>query len=567
MHRLPHLSLTDRAENVRRMASGIDVLVVGGGITGAGVALDAAARGLSVAVIDKGDFSSGTSSRSTKLVHGGIRYLSSFDFALTRESLVERGLLLRNAPFLVQPIGFVLPLYKGARRPMGTPIVPPFGVGMGYLLRAGLTMYDLMSGRLSIRRHRKLPAGRVPKMLPCLRTEGLTNAFLYYDGQTDDTRLTLTVLRTAAEHGAMPVNYAELTGFDVQGGRIRSATVVDRLSGEQMEVPVRSVVNAAGVFAQRVEELAGPSSIHISPAKGVHLTVPREALKMGRYAAVLPETDDGRLMFLVPWGPRVTIGTTDTIGGDVDRPAAGPDDLEYLLRHVNRYMSCDLKPEDVISAWAGYRPLLSAKNGDEVSSARLSRTHAVIDGPAGMVSIVGGKLTTYRRMAQDTMDRVDGILGREPQHATRDLPLSGSDGWRSAIEKLKEDGPGLGLGMDTVKRLANYGSQGTLILDLVREDRALAERIVPDLPYIMAEVVYACRYEMAATLDDVLQRRTHVAIEDREHGTGAAGRVAEVMARELGWDEAGVARQIADYESLAPLLAVPDLRAPLVAAP
>jgi glycerol-3-phosphate dehydrogenase len=567
MDRLPHLSLTDRADNLRRMASGVDVLVVGGGITGAGVALDAAARGLSAALIDKGDFSSGTSSRSTKLVHGGIRYLSSFDFSLTRESLVERGLLLRNAPFLVQPIGFVLPLYKGARRPMGTPIAPPFGVGMGYLLRAGLTMYDLMSGRLSIRRHRKLPAGRVSKMMPCLRTEGLTNAFLYYDGQTDDTRLTLTVLRTAAERGAMPVNYAELTGFDVRGGLIHSATVVDRLSGEEVVVPVRSVVNAAGVFAQRVEELAGPSSIHISPAKGVHLTVPRDVLKMGRYAAVLPETDDGRLMFLVPWGPRVTIGTTDTIGGDVDHPAAGPEDLDYLLRHVNRYMSCDLKPENVISAWAGYRPLLSAKSGDGVESARLSRTHAVIDGPAGMVSIVGGKLTTYRRMAQDTIDRVDKMLGREPHPATRDLPLSGAEGWRTAIEQMKQDGPKLGLGIDVVKRLAGYGAHGLAILELVREDRALAERIVHDLPYIMAEAVYACRCEMAATLDDVLQRRTHVAMEDREHGMGEAGRVAEVMARELGWDEEEIARQIAEYERLIALLAVPDLPAPLVAAP
>jgi glycerol-3-phosphate dehydrogenase len=548
------------------MASGVDVLVVGGGITGVGVALDAAARGLSVAVIDKGDFSSGTSSRSTKLVHGGIRYLSSFDFSLTRESLVERGLLLRNAPFLVQPIGFVLPLYKGARRPMGTPIVPPYGIGMGYLLRAGLTMYDLMSGRLSIRRHRKLPAERVSKMMPCLRTDGLTNAFLYYDGQTDDTRLTLTVLRTAAERGAMAVNYAELTGFEVRRGAIRSATLVDVLSGEKIEVPVRSVVNAAGVFAQRVEELAGPSSIHISPAKGVHLTVPRDKLKMGRYAAVLPETDDGRLMFLVPWGPRVTIGTTDTIGGDVDRPAAGPEDLDYLLRHVNRYMTCDLRPEDVISAWAGYRPLLSAKS-DSVSSARLSRTHAVIDGPAGMVSIVGGKLTTYRRMAQDTMDRVDRMLGREPRSVTRDLPLSGTEGWRDAIEQIKRDGPKLGLGLDVVKRLAGYGAHGLAFLELVREELSLAERIVPDLPYIMAEVVYACRCEMAATLDDVLQRRTHVAIEDREHGRGAAGRVAEVMARELGWDDAEVARQIAEYDRLTALLAVPDLPAPLVAAP
>ncbi|HVF99590.1 MAG TPA: glycerol-3-phosphate dehydrogenase/oxidase [Chloroflexia bacterium] len=544
------LSHRERDAALHRMANeGVDILVVGGGITGAGVALDAAARGYRVGLVEKSDFASGTSSKSTKLVHGGIRYLAQFDFALVRESLVERGLLMRNAPFLVQPVGFLLPLYAGAKRPMGMPIRPPFGLGMGLLLRAGLLAYDLMSGRLGIKRHRQISKATAARLYPCLNTDKLEAAFIYYDAQTDDSRLTATVIGTAAQHGALVANHAELKGFQQKRGRITAALVEDSVSGRSFTIPTGTVVNAGGPFAGRIEQLAGPSMIRIKPAKGVHLTVERQALKLGRGAIVLPETDDRRLLFLVPWGSHVTIGTTDTEGGDIDRPRADQDDVAYLLRHVNRYMRCNLQESDIISAWAGYRSLVTSRKSSKATS-RLSRTHAVLDGPGGMVTIVGGKLTTYRRMAQDTIDHIARQQGKRVARATERLPLSGSEDWPSAHEDLNAAASRFQLKPDTVRRLAMYGSNSRVILDLLRATPDLAVRIVPCLPYIMAEVVYACRYEMALDLADLLERRLRISFEDRSHGVQVAPRVAALMAEELGWDETEAHRQVTSYRNL-----------------
>jgi glycerol-3-phosphate dehydrogenase len=545
------LSIAERAAALERMAAeGVDIFVVGGGITGAGVAVDAAARGYRVGLVEKGDFAGGTSSKSTKLVHGGIRYLPQYDFALVREALVERGLLVRNAPFLVQPIGFVLPLYAENKRPLGTPIVPPGGIGMSYLIQSGLLLYDILSGRLGVRRHRRLSKRAVEQMAPCLKTEGLNDAFIYYDAQTDDTRLTATVIRTAAGHGALVANYAEVTGFDMENGRIAAARVRDRMTGADYRIPTGTVVNAAGVWAGRIEALTGGEpQIHVEPAKGVHLTVPRAALKMGKDAIVLPETEDGRLLFIVPWGARVTIGTTDTEGGDIDRPAATEDDVAYILRHIHRYMQCPLTEADIISTWAGYRPLVRSTKSAAASS-KLSRTHAVIDSPGGMVTIVGGKLTTYRRMAQDTVDHISREQGDSIAHVTERLPLAGTAGWKETARRVAGAAPRYGLRPDTVRRLDRYGAAAGVILDLIAADPALAARVVPDLPYIMAEVVYACRYEMALTLDDVLDRRLRVDFEAWDHGSVAAPAVAGLMARELGWDAAETARQVAEYREL-----------------
>jgi glycerol-3-phosphate dehydrogenase len=551
---MEELSYQERSAALGDMAGeGVDILIIGGGITGAGVALDAAARGFKVGLVEKADFASGTSSKSTKLVHGGIRYLPQFDFGLVREALVERGLLTRNAPFLVQPIGFVLPLYKGAKKPLGTPISPPGGIGMSYVLLSGLMMYDLLAGRLGVGRHRRLGTRRAVRMVPCLNQEGLIDAFIYYDAQTDDTRLTSTVIRTATQKGVKAANYAELTGFTQAGGRITSAQVRDVLSGELVDIKTGTVVNATGVFAGRIESMAGNDShVHIEPAKGIHLTVPRSALKIGRDAVVLPETEDGRILFIVPWGPRVTIGTTDTPGGDIDHPVADEADISYLLRHVNRYMSCHITEADVISAWAGYRPLVSSKKGSVgVASSKLSRSHVVLDSPGGMVTVVGGKLTTYRRMAQDTLDHVERQLGRPVSpHLTQQLPLEGSHGWQQAAEQVQAQAATYGLRPDTVRHLGSYGSSALTILHLLDEDRSLARRVVADLPYIMAEVVFACRYEMAIQLDDVLVRRLHVNFEDWDHGLVAAPGVANVMARELGWDAGQAADQVARYSEL-----------------
>lgn len=526
---------------------GVDILVIGGGITGAGVAVDAAARGYRVGLVDKGDFAGGTSSKSTKLVHGGIRYLPQFDFALVHEALVERGLLTRNAPFLVQPLAFVLPLYKENKKPLGTPIVPPGGIGMGYVLRMGLMTYDTLAGRLGVGKHRHISTERARRILPCLRPEGLIDAFIYYDAQTDDTRLTDTVIRTAADHGARIANYSEVIAFDQDDGRIKRVVVRDCETGDEYVIRAGTVVNAGGVFAGRIEEMAGTDSkVTIKPAKGIHLTVPREKLKMNKAALVLPETEDGRLLFLVPWGPRVTIGTTDTKGGNIDHPVADEEDIEYLLRHVNHYMNCDLTRADVISAWAGYRPLVSTKH-EESATSKLSRSHVVVDGPGGMVTVTGGKLTTYRRMAQDTLDHIAKRQGKAPSHVTEHLPLAGSVGWQVAIEELKADAPKYGLGPDTVTRLSTYGSTVRQIMDLLEEDSTLSARIVKDLPYIMAEVVFACRYEMAVHLTDVLERRLHINFEDWDRGYEVAPAVAEVMARELGWDTDRTGHEIENY--------------------
>ncbi len=530
------LSSATRSANLAQMAQEqVDVLVVGGGVTGAGSALDAAARGYRVALVERADFASGTSSKSTKLVHGGIRYLPQFDFALVREALVERGLLMRNAPYLVAPLGFVLPLYADAKRPLGIPFVPPRRIGLGLMLMAGLFMYDTMSGRLGIRR-----------IAPCLNSNGLKQSFVYYDAQTDDSRLTTTLIRTAALHGALIANYAEVTAFRMDGDHVAGATICDHVSGREYQVNARYIINAGGVFAERIASLTGREApISVEPAKGVHITVPRETLKIGEDAIVLPETEDGRLLFLVPWGARVTIGTTDTEGGDIEHPLAASEDVEYLLRHVNRYMSCKLTRSDIISVWAGYRPLVKAKHA--ATSSKLSRTHAVVDGPAGMVSIIGGKLTTYRRMAQDVVDRIDKLDGSRSVHVTERLPLTGTMGWPQAKAEAQRRGIALGLASDIMKRLDLYGANQLALLDIAESEPQLATRIVADLPYIFAEVVYACRYEMALTLDDVLARRTRILLEDWAQGVDAAPAVARLMAAELDWDDAERGRQVQRY--------------------
>lgn len=545
---MQQLSAQDRERFLREMsARSLDVLVIGGGITGAGVALDAAARGYKVGLVEKSDFASGTSSKSTKLVHGGLRYLPEFDFALVREALAERSLLLANAPFLVRPIGFVLPLYKETHRPLGTPVVPPLGIGMTQLVDSALLLYDLMAGRLNVRRHRRLSTQDTLRTAAILKAGGLQDSFVYYDAQTDDSLLTTTVMRTAVAHGAAVANYVEVTGFETEGDRIAAAKAIDRLSGEPVVIPAKTIINACGVFAGRLESLAGGlSSTRITPAKGVHITVSREALPVSRTAVVLPETDDGRLLFIVPWGSRVIVGTTDTEGGDIDRPQASPADIDYLVRHVNRYVAAGISKEDIVSSWAGYRPLVSTPGNSKLSS-RLSRTHAVIDGPGGMLTIVGGKLTTYRRMAEDVIDHMSRIRGEPVRHVTAHLPLFGSDHWLQAASAVKSAAGTYSLSADTVDHLGCYGSSALHVLRLLESDAGLSSRILPELPYIMAEVVFSCRFTMAVTLADVLMRRLHVSTEDWDHGLGIAPQVAECMAGELGWDETECRRQVEDY--------------------
>lgn len=546
------LSHHQRIAALERMArEGVDVFVIGGGITGVSVALDAAARGYRVGLAEKADFASGTSSKSTKLVHGGLRYLPQLDFALVREALVERGLLFRNAPWIVRPLAFVLPLYRWNRRPLGAPFVPPFGLGL--VVQSGLALYDLLAGRLNIRRHRRLTLAEARRDAPALQTEGLAHAFTYSDGQTDDARLTLTVLRTAVRQGALAANYAEVTGFDIADGRIGAVHLRDARTGRAYTVRARHIVNAAGVFAQRVEELTGlESQLSVAPVKGVHLVFSRDALPMTDKAVVLPETDDGRLLFLIPWGNRVLVGTTDTEGGDVDDSVTTAQDVTYLLETCNRYLRVPLERRDILATYAGFRPLVKSLNADkspQPGSATLSRSHAVLDGPAGMVSIVGGKLTTWRRMAEDTMNHIARRDGGPPSNVTRSLPLDGSAGWPGVAGVVASRA--LDLPLDVRTHLcAAYGANLRRVLALAEGDARLARRIVPGLPYLMAEVAYACRHEMALTLDDVLSRRTRLVLEDRKQGQEVAREVADLMAAELGWDEAEVMRQVAAFGAI-----------------
>ncbi len=530
------LSATERTRNLARMENEqFDVLVIGGGVTGAGVALDAVARGYNVALVEKADFASGTSSKSTKLVHGGIRYLPNFDFGLVQEALVERGLLLQNAPFLVKPLEFVLPIYEGDRHPVGMPFTTPGGVGLEVILDMGLFLYDLMSGGRSVKWHRRLSRDQVLKLAPALIQEGLKDGFTYYDAQTNDARLTLTLISTASRYGATITNYSEVVSFVEEGNKVKGAIVRDRLTGQEMAVHARHIVNATGVFAEQLEELTGTEpQVHIEPSKGVHLVLAREDVKMGDSAIVLPETEDKRILFLVPWESRVVFGTTDTGSGDLDHPVTTQEDITYLLRYLNRYMNVNLTEKDIISTYAGYRPLVKPRN-TSASTAKLSRSHVVLQSASDLVTIVGGKLTTYRRMAQDTVDVLSKRDGARVVHPTKALPLQGSAGWSKVRHIIDQRGAKLGLSVQTLEHLNHsYGTTAQTILDIIEQDSSLAARLIADLPYIKAEVVYACRYEMAIKPDDILAHRTSIVLEDRQSGAGIIGEVTALMEKELG---------------------------------
>lgn len=534
---------------------GVDVLVIGGGITGAGIALDAALRGYRVGLVEKNDFASGTSSWSTKLVHGGIRYLPQGDVPLVHEALVERGRLLHNAPHLVHPLEFVLPLYASSRHPVGLPIAPPGGLGLGMILDLGLAMYDLLAGSQNVERHHRLTRAEVLERAPCLIPDGLTQGFLYADGQTDDTRLVLAILRSAATVGAKLANYAEVVGFDHDAaGQVNAAQV--RLTGPQdggraLTLPARHIVNATGIFAEQVEALAGTTpQLAIEPSKGVHLVLRRDDLPMGADAVVLPETADGRIIFLVPWRSRIIVGTTDTGSGDLDHPRADVADVDYLLDHLNRSVVQPIAREQIIGTFAGYRPLLQLRQGR--STARLSRTHTIVESANGLFSISGGKLTTYRIMAQELVDRIDARTGQHTPCATEEWPLAGAVGWADAAPALAERGAALDLSAATITHLAtSYGTLAEEVLDRIAADPALAVPLDPDLPIVCAEVDHAAATELALTVTDVLERRLRLGIEAADHGVAAAPYVAERLGAIYGWDETMRVQQIAAYQAYA----------------
>ena len=521
----------DRGDALESLASEqFDVLVVGGGITGAGVALDAATRGLRTALVERDDFASGTSSKSSKLVHGGLRYLQQREVGLVYEGLAERQVALRNAPHLVRVLPFLIP------------VLTKDGVISRRLARAlggALWMYDLTGGLRIGKRHRRVSADQAVAHMQTLRADRVAGGYLYYDANTDDARLTLALCRTAAAHGAVVTNYSGVTSLRKNGdGRVRGAHV--QADGNEVEVRADVVVNAAGVWTDDVRALDEPTHPHsIRPAKGIHITVPWGKVR-NDIAVVVPVAKDRRSVFVVPWGDLTYVGTTDTdYEGPLDDPECTPDDVAYLLRALNAVIGEPVAEGDVLGTWAGLRPLLRTASNDR--TADLSRRHAVRRSDSGLVTVTGGKLTTYRRMAADTVDEVDALLGKRRRCRTKRTKLLGAEGYETPPDTNEPS--------RHVHLAHRYGTEAVLVEALVDDDPALGEPLVPGLPYLKAEAVHAVRREMARTLDDVLTRRTRARLLARDDSAAAADDVAALVGRELGWDDAERARQVKEYRA------------------
>jgi glycerol-3-phosphate dehydrogenase len=539
------LDARDRAAMLSRLATErFDVLVIGGGITGAGAALDAASRGLRVALVEARDLASGTSSRSSKLIHGGLRYLEQFDFKLVYEALRERDLLVSKlAPHLVKPVSFMYPLYKKV-------VERPY-VG------AGLVLYDAMEGpRRPVPHHRHLTARGALKRAPALSPDRLAGAMLYYDAQVDDARHTLTVARTAAAHSAVVATRVSAVGLlrEADGARVTGARVRDEESGREITVTAEVVVVCAGVWADQVHELAGvQAGYRVRMSKGVHIVVPRAAVDAN--TGMILRTDKS-VLFFIPWGEHWIVGTTDTDwSGDRAEPTATGEDIEYILAAANRVLAQPLTRADVTAVYAGLRPLVDPRVGHNGSkpTTKLSREH-VVDAPVpGLVSVAGGKFTTYRLMARDVVDAAVADFGREvPGSVTEQVPLLGADGLAAvqpAAGRLAED---YGVTRAAVEHLlGRYGTLAEEVLNPIRADAGLARPLAEPHPYLRAEVAYAVTHESALHVEDVLMRRTRLFIESADAGVGAAADVSAIMGRLLGWSRRRRAAETRRYLDLA----------------
>ena len=496
-----------------------DMVVVGGGATGVGVAIDAASRGYDVLLLEQSDFGKGTSSRSTKLAHGGVRYLEQGDIGLVMEALKERGLLLQNAPHLVHDLAFVVPNYDWWEAPF-------YGVG--------LKVYQLLAGKYGFGASRILSREETLAHLPTLKTEGLRGGAVYYDGQFDDSRLLIDMVATAHEQGATLLNYAEVTGVtkDAQGF-VEGVTARDAETGEEFQASTKVVINATGAFSDRLRRIAEPdAAAMIAPSQGVHLVFDAEFLA-GESAIMVPHTSDGRVLFAIPWHGHTLVGTTDTaIPAATLEPVAMEEEIDFILSTAGQYLAKAPTRDDVLSVFAGVRPLVRASNA---STAALSRDHVIHIDRSGMVSVMGGKWTTYRHMAEDCVDQA-ATLAELPERAcvTRDLHIHG---YHAAV---KEFGA-----------LSVYGSDALEIRKLIEADGRLREKLHPALPYAKAEVVWAVRQEMARTVEDVLARRTRALFLNAQAALEMAPGVADAMAIELGWDNAVKEKQLAAFREIA----------------
>ncbi|HEX5587067.1 MAG TPA: glycerol-3-phosphate dehydrogenase/oxidase [Acidimicrobiia bacterium] len=529
----------DRAGALDRLRhDDFDVVVVGGGITGVGVALDAVTRGLRTALVERDDFASGTSSRSSKLVHGGLRYLDQREFRLVYEALAERQHIIENAPHLVSILPFLLPAlaHEGRLTRRLAPIVS-----------GALWMYDLTGGIRIGTRHQRVSVETAVAHIPTLDASRLRGSYVYFDAQADDARLTLTIARTAAAHGAAVVNRARVVSFEKHGRRVVGVRVA--ADHDEFTIRARSVVNAAGVWADDVRALdEGAHPASMQPAKGVHVTLPWSLVR-NDIAAIIPVPGDTRSVFVIPWGDHTYVGTTDTeYDGSLDDPRCTPSDVEYLLGALNSISTFHASADDVVGTWAGLRPLL--RGSMRARTADLSRRHAVRTSDAGVVTVTGGKLTTYRRMAADAVDAVQRDLpGSDAPSRTKHLRLVGADGIDPPHAALPP--PGAHSQPSTAEHLAaRYGSEMRTVQALAEATPAWAEPLVPGLPYLKAEAVYAVREEMASSLDDVLSRRTRSRVLDAAATAAAAGDVASLIAPELGWSSEEAAARAREFAEL-----------------
>jgi glycerol-3-phosphate dehydrogenase len=512
-----------------------DLLVIGGGITGAGVARDAALRGLRVALVERHDYASGTSSRSSRLVHGGVRYLEHGELGLVFESSRERRTLQRIAPHLVRPLAFTWPVYKGAR-------VPRWKLG------AGLLLYDVLS-LFRNRRHERLDARAVHASEPALRTEALVGGARYWDAATDDVRLTLATVLSAQRAGAVVLNHASVVGLVREDGRVSGATVTNTLDDATTTVHARVVVNATGPWSDEIERMAdAQAGAGVRGSKGVHVSVVRA--RVGNTAAVtLTAPQDGRVMFVLPAGYYAIIGTTDSY--DATKPEevhATRADVTYLLEAANHYFpNAQLTEHDVVSAWAGIRPL--AAHGATGSPSSASREHSIDERVPGLVRVTGGKLTTYRSMAEEIVDRVERLLGR-PRTASRTatLPLVGGD-LDDAQAEIAHAVAATGDEAIARRLVLAYGTAWHGVWSLTQADPALAAAVEPGLPYFHAELLHAVTHEQAATLGDLLIRRTPLAFETRDHGRSTARRIARVVGRWMRWSDVEIDEAVASYDA------------------
>jgi len=494
-----------------------DMCIIGGGATGLGVAVDAASRGFSTILLEQYDFAKGTSSRATKLVHGGVRYLQQGNVKLVTEALHERGILRRNAPHLVNNQSFIVPNYKWWE---------------GSFYGIGLKVYDWMAGSLGLGKSRLLSREETLQMAPTLDADGLRGGVLYHDGQFDDARLAIELAKTAAERGAVILNYFRVDGLEKEHNRVSGVTAIDMINGQAHTVKAKTVINATGVFTDTILQMDDPAGEPvIAPSQGVHLVLDKEFLP-GNAAILVPHTDDGRVLFAVPWHDKIIIGTTDTpVSKAQIEPHALPDEIDFILQQIGRYLQRVPHIGDIRSVFAGLRPLVKSSGR---KTAELARDHLVMVAESGLITITGGKWTTYRRMAEDTVNTAisRGDLPERPC-VTADLPIHGASE------------------IDFNDPLHFHGSDAEKIRGLVEENPEWGKRLHPGLPYIMAEIVWAVREELCMTVEDALSRRTRSLLLDARAAMACAEPVASLIAAELGQDRGWQERQVAEFKDLA----------------